>query len=125
VDSHHHDSADSCLQPGDRDVTIILERKPQQWACPNCPVRAVTFGQANRFHNCAGLAGIYAPLIPAGSDARVTVQEREDYVGDQDVRYDDDGRPIMSVTVTRTDGSNDVVAFAATAHIRGESHGLD
>lgn len=106
-------------------MTIILERVPQQWVCPNCPATAATFGQPNRFHNCKGLAGIYAPMIPAGSDARVTAQEREDYVGQEDVRVNADGRPIMAVVVTRGDGSNDVVAFAATAHIRGESSGLD
>jgi len=41
--------------------------------------------------------------------------EREDYVGDQVVQYDDNGRPIMSVITERPDGSYDTAVMAPTA----------
>lgn len=70
----------------------------------------------NRFHACTGLAGLTTPMIPAGSGAQVVVVEREDYVRGEDVLYDGNGRPIMSVTVNRPDGSNDAVVYVPTAH---------
>lgn len=104
---------------------VILEQAPQEWGCPNCPVTARTFGQPNRYHLCAGLSGLMAPMIPAGSDARVVAHVREDYEGSEDVQRDSEGRPIASVTVDRPDGSNDVIVYAPTAHARGEGYGLD
>jgi hypothetical protein len=98
-------------------MTIILERAPQLWVCPNCPTTAQTVGEPNRFHNCAGLAGLFAPMVPTGTDARVTANVREDYVSREDVQYDGEGRPIMSVTTERADGSSDTVAFAPTAYV--------
>jgi hypothetical protein len=102
-------------------VTVDLGQVPQKWECPNCPEYAVSFGKPNRFHNCAGLAGLLAPMVPAGTQARVTAHEREDYISGEDVQSDGNGRPVMSVTVERADGSNDTVVFAATAHLRGEA----
>lgn len=95
----------------------ILRPPVQLWECPNCDVTDRTTGQTNRFHNCPGLAGLLAPMVPAGSRARVVANEREDYIGREDVQYDADGRPIMSVTTHRPDGSSDVVAFAPTAYV--------
>lgn len=102
-------------------MTIIIEQVPQVWSCPNCTDTAITYGQPNRYHNCSGLAGLYAPMIPAGTDARVSARVREDYVGREDVQYDDEGRPIMGVTIERADGSSDVVVFAPTAYVRSDS----
>ena len=96
---------------------MIIPPAVQLWSCPNCPATDRTFGQPNRFHHCPGLAGLLAPLVPAGSDAKVTANVREDYVGREDVQYDNEGRPVMSVTTERADGSTDTVAFAPTAYV--------
>lgn len=99
-------------------MIIDLGRVPQMWSCPNCLVTDRTFGQPNRFHNCAGLAGLLAPLVPAGTSAKVTAHEREDYIGSEEVQLDGNGRPVMSITTERADGSSDTVAFAPTAVVR-------
>lgn len=95
----------------------ILQPPPRFWECPNCPVTDRTEGgTANRYHTCSGLAGLSAPLVPAGSRCSVTARVREDYVGSEIVQRDGDGRPIMSVVTERWDGSNDCAVFAPTAH---------
>jgi len=68
-------------------------------------------------HTCSGLRGLTAPLLLMGTRAKVEAHEREDYVGNDSVQMDIDGRPIMSVVTTRDDGQ-DVVVFAPTATIR-------
>lgn len=99
---------------------MIFERPPTEWGCPNCPAVARTpWDCSNRFHQCSGLAGVLAPMVPAGVRAEVKAVEREDYVGREDVRLDGEGRPIMSVVTTRDDGQ-DCVVFAPTAHMRGD-----
>ena len=92
----------------------------QHWCCPNCPATAVTVGQSNRLHDCPGLAGLIAPLVLNGTRCRVRAVEREDYVGDADVRRDGRGRPMAAVVTERADGSNDVLTFPATVHMRIE-----
>jgi hypothetical protein len=99
----------------------LFDRPPAQWECPNCPAVARTpWDTANRFHTCAGLRGLTAPMLRAGTRARVHAVEREDYVGTEDVRLDADGRPVMAVVTVRDDGQ-DVTVFAPTAYARGES----
>ena len=90
------------------------------WECPNCQQTDVTHEARphTRFHNCAGLMGLSAPMIPAGTSAKVTLHEREDYIGTEDVAMVN-GRPIMSIITERPDGSNDVAVFAPTAHMTG------
>lgn len=102
-------------------MTVILRQAPQNWECPNCPVTDRTVGLSNRFHRCGGLAGLLAPLVPQGSRSRVSAHEREDYTRGEDVPTDGNGRPVSSVVTTRSDGSNDVLAFAPTAYVRGEA----
>lgn len=86
-----------------------------------CGVTDVTpWDVPNRFHNCRSLAGILAPLVPEGTRCEVRAVEREDYVGSEIVRTDDNGRPIMSVVTTRDDGE-DCIAFAPTAHMNMRS----
>lgn len=100
-------------------AAVILTLPPVHWVCPNCPVEAVTPGDTpNRYHQCSGLAGITAPMIPAGSLARVRAVEREDYVGGEIVQYDDNGCPIMCVITDRPDGSNDCAVLAPTANLK-------
>lgn len=88
----------------------------REWMCPNCPVTSVTHEAQphTRFHSCAGLWGLTAPMVPIGTRAKVTLVEREDYIGDEDVRLHR-GRPIMSIITEREDG-NDAIVFAPTAH---------
>lgn len=87
----------------------------QHWVCPNCPATAVTVGQPNRFHNCPGLAGLLAPLVLEGVRCKVVAEEREDYVGREDVRLDANGRAVMAVRTVRDDGE-DLAVFAPTAY---------
>jgi hypothetical protein len=95
----------------------LLAAPERRWECPNCDHVDVTREALphSRFHNCAGLAGLSAPMVPAGTRCKVEAVEREDYVGAEDVQYDGDGRPVMAVVTTRDDG-NDVAVYAPTAH---------
>lgn len=66
------------------------------------------------FHNCGALAGIIAPFVEWGTKAKIEANERQDFIGTEQVRTDDEGRPVMSVTTTRDDGQ-DCTVFAPTA----------
>lgn len=97
---------------------VILDREPRQWECPHCSVTDVSrWDMPNRYHKCPGLAGITAPMIPAGSRAVTRSVVREDYVGNEIVQYDWWGRPIMAVVTERPDGSNDIAVLAPTARM--------
>jgi hypothetical protein len=90
----------------------------RDWACPNCGKTDRTAASVpNRYHTCPKLRFLSAPLLPAGEDAKVYVREREDYVGQENVRLAD-GRPVMSIVTERPDGSNDAIVFAPTAEVR-------
>lgn len=94
----------------------------RHWECPNCNSKDITHEAAphTRFHNCRGLKGLSAPMVPEGTKCKVEAQEREDYVGTEDLTYDGDSRPISSVVTTREDG-NDVAVFAPCATVKGTS----
>ena len=70
---------------------------------------------STQFHECPAL-GISAPLLPEGTNAKVEKREREDSVGDETLRYDTEGRPVMSVVTTRDEGQ-DCVVFAPLAKV--------
>lgn len=93
----------------------IFELPVQHWECPNCTLTDQTreVQPHTRFHPCAGL-GITAPMVPKGSGARVSKNVREDFVGDEDVQYDTDGTPIMSVLTEYPDGHTDLAVLAPT-----------
>ena len=101
-------------------MTIL--RVQRLWVCPNCRMTDVTSEARphTRFHPCAGMGGLSMPMVPSDERTKVTVHEREDYIGNETVTTVG-GRPIMSVTTERADGSNDVVVYAprASASIRG------
>jgi hypothetical protein len=86
----------------------------REWYCPNCGLTETTKNVPNRWHPCAKRGGLVSPLLPAGMKAKVETHEREDYVGTERV-FHHEGRPIMNITTTRDDGSNDVIVFAPTA----------
>lgn len=43
-------------------------------------------------------------MVPADTNCKVEAVERGDYVGREQVQTDGEGRPVMSVQVTRDDG---------------------
>lgn len=96
----------------------LLAAPERRWECPNCPFTDVTHEVQphSRFHSCAGLAGLSAPMVPAGTRCKVEAVERGDYVGDEAVQLDGNGRPVMSVVTTRDDGQ-DCAVYAPSAHL--------
>lgn len=102
----------------------ILLQPEQHWECPNCELTQVTHEAQphTRFHSCRGLRGLTAPMVPAGSDVKVEAVEREDYVGQEVVTTDGEGRPIMAVVTTRADGSNDCAVMAPCATVTHEEN---
>ena len=98
----------------------VLVSAVHDWYCPNCGLRDQTREARphSRFHICPKLHGLTAPMLPAGTKAKVEAREREDYVGTDTVQTDDEGRPVMSVVTTRDDGQ-DVAVFAPLATARG------
>ena len=94
----------------------------RHWECPNCKQTDVTTKPvSNRYHACAGLSGVMAPLVPAGEKVKVTANEREDYIGKEMVQLAPNGRPVMSIVTERPDGSNDVMVFAPSATGNGDA----
>lgn len=85
------------------------------WHCPNCDAAARTVTDKIPWHQCKGLNGLTSPLILDGVKARIVAVDRDDYVGQEDVRLDGAGRPVMALNVERWDGSNDRVVYAPTA----------
>lgn len=90
----------------------------QRWECPNCDFTDVTHEAEphSRFHPCAGLGGLTAPMVPADTKCKVVAHEREDYIAGDAVQLVE-GRPVMSVEVVRDDGT-DLAVYAATATVR-------
>lgn len=91
-----------------------------RWFCPNCGKRDTTVEARphTRMHVCPKLRYLTAPMLPEGTDAKVELQEREDYVGNEHVQLDPErGRPVMSITTTRDNGK-DAVVFVPSATAR-------
>lgn len=92
-----------------------------EWHCPKCGAEDVTREAEphTRFHQCRAMGGFDAPMARGGMPAKAVVHEREDYIGTEDVRLDENGRPIMNITLEYADGHTDVAVYAATAHAGG------
>lgn len=101
---------------------LLLTPPEQRWECPSCPVQDVTREARphTRMHDCAGLAGLSVPMVPAGIRAEHRAAEREDYIGDEHVQFDGNGRPVMSVTTVRDEGQ-DCTVYAPTATAKVEA----
>ena len=103
----------------------VLLRPERRWECraPGCGQTAVTHevNPHTRFHVChgrTGTAGLTVPMVPAGTDCKVEARERDDWIGDESVQTNADGRPVMSVITTRNDGQDCTVYVpCATARI--------
>ncbi|GAB3156244.1 hypothetical protein GCM10027258_62380 [Amycolatopsis stemonae] len=93
----------------------LLAPPERRWACPSCDATAVTREARphTEMHQCTGLRGLIAPMVPAGVRAEHRLREREDYIGDELVQLHE-GRPVMNVTTVRDEGQ-DVTVFAPTA----------
>lgn len=102
-------------------MSVPILQPEHRWECPNCDTTAVTHEARphSQMHHCAGLAGLWAPMIPAGQRCKVEAREREDYVRDEMVRTDANGRAVMSVVTTRDDGE-DVAVYAPCATLGSE-----
>ncbi len=101
-------------------MTIPLIHARQGWECPNCDVTEVTVPLppgASRFHTCAGLHALSAPLIRTGTRCKVEAEERADYLGKEIQNTGDDGKPYMAVRTTRDDGE-DIAVNAGLAQAR-------
>jgi len=90
---------------------------PQRWVCPSsaCNATAVTASLAVPYHPCPGLHGLAAPLVPEGTDAKVTAEERQDYLNGETQATGDDGKPYMAVRTIYADGHDDVAVNAGLA----------
>lgn len=85
------------------------------WECPNCWQTALTAPwMPNRFHTCPGLHMLVAPMVRAGTRAKVEAHTWEDYQGREVTQDGDDGKPYMNVEVTR-DGGTDLAVLAPCA----------
>lgn len=105
----------------------ILQAPIHNWYCPNCPATSQTreFRPHSRFHSCPGLKGMTAPMFDELTNPKVKVEAhmREDYIGDDIVQTDEDGRPVMSVVTTREDGT-DTIVFAPTAVLKANKEAI-
>jgi hypothetical protein len=103
---------------------VPLLRVPfEDWYCPNgCGVaeRVPPLQPgASRFHTCARLHMLTAPLVRVGSDCVNEAVEREDYLNGDKQATGDDGKAYMAVVTKHSDGHTDraVNAGLATARI--------
>lgn len=96
-------------------MTVLLT-PIHDWYCPNCGKTDQTqeLQPHSRFHTCPKLRGLTAPMLPAGTSAKVEAVERADYVGSEKVTTDENGRPVMAVVTTRDNGQDRAV-FAPLA----------
>lgn len=99
-------------------MTAILLQAEHHWVCPNCVFTDVTYEDQphTRMHACRGLKGLTAPMVPDGTTCKTEAIERADYVGKEMVQYDGEHRPIMSVLVTRDEGT-DLAVLAPCARL--------
>jgi hypothetical protein len=103
----------------------LIDQPVVRWECPNCDVTDVTVGlHPNRFHTCAGLHMLSAPLVRADPEApglrrrcKVEATEREDYLNGEIQNSGDDGKPYMNIRTT-WDDHDDLAVNAGLAQVR-------
>jgi hypothetical protein len=86
----------------------VLLSAEKRWECPECGRLHVTLNPEphSPMHQCAALKGAWVPFVEHGVKARLRINEREDFVGDDIPWTDDEGRVIMSVTTQRDEGED-------------------
>ena len=95
----------------------LIEAPITDWVCPACKATDQTkqHGYHVRYHTCPKLRFLSAPMVKAGTAAKLEVHEWADDVGDELVQRDPErNRPIISLETTRDNG-NDLIVFAPTA----------
>lgn len=104
---------------------MLLEPVATIWVCPNCTGRDRTFERRphTRMHSCPGLLGLTAPMVREGVRCRVRPVERGDYVKDELVQRDGEGRPWMAVVTDRDDGMDCAVLAPTARAMKEESRG--
>lgn len=97
-------------------MNVPIFQSETRWECPNCDFTDVTHnvGPHSRYHPCAGLKGLSAPMVPEGVKAKVEAVEREDYVDGDLPQYDGDGVPIMAIVTIRDEGEDCTVLAPTT-----------
>jgi hypothetical protein len=96
----------------------VLEPPDLIWVCEHCTIRFKTHPSAmTPLHPCKGLHGMRVPLIREDSGHHLRLVEREDYIGGDDVRVDDEGRPVMRAEVEHAHGQVGVWVYAPCARI--------
>lgn len=98
-------------------LPVPLLRAFDDWACPNCTVTDRTPALppgSTRYHTCAGLHMLTAPLVRAGTRVKVTAEERADYLNGDEQARGDDGKPYMAVRAT-FDDHDDLLVNAGLA----------
>lgn len=89
----------------------------QTWACQDCPTRIrARVGTQTPLHPCPAHNGVRLPMLAEGERGDLRLKVRDDYVGNEDVSYDEQGRPICAAEIVREDG-NDVWAYAPAARV--------
>ena len=102
---------------------VFLLAGERHWECPACEHTHVTVEHEPHsvMHPCAGLAGMTTPMVPAGTKCKVEAFEREDFIAGEEVQYNAEGRPIMSVVTTRETGE-DCTVYAPCATAKREEY---
>jgi hypothetical protein len=100
-------------------MNVPLLSTVTRWYCPACKHEDVTTEPRphSRMHACPKFGLISVPMLQAGTKAKVEAYEREDYIGDENVQLNADGRPVMKVVTTRDEGE-DCTVYAPTATAR-------
>ncbi len=99
---------------------VALRPVVRVWECPRgCGFKHATQEVAphSPYHACPQFGGMEVPLVEEGTRASVRAVEREDFVGQENVRLDANGRPVMAVRV-ETDEGERVNVFAPVAGAR-------
>jgi len=104
-------------------VNIPLLTAFDDWECPNCDVTDHTPSLppgSSRFHTCAGLHMLTAPLVRAGTRCKVEAEERADYLNGEIQNTGDDGKPYMNIRTTREEGEDLAVNAGLARNRLGE-----
>lgn len=90
------------------------------WICPACGLTSQTKEAKphSRMHPCPRMGGLTTPMVRKGTAAKIERVAREDYVNDEIVTRDDEGRVVMGLQVVRDNGTDGVV-FAPAATLKG------
>lgn len=101
-------------------MNVPILNAEKRWGCPTCGATHVTREARPHtpMHRCAGF-GLDVPLVEIHGDELVGVRhvavERDDYIGDELVQTDLNGRPVMAIVTERADGSANRAVYAPTA----------